>query len=522
MSEFISPREAAALINDKASVGICGFGGWLGADLIFKAMRERFDSCGSPSGLTVLSGILPGDLTEEPRGMNLLAEEGLISTVMAAHVGMAPLFGKMIAANRLAAFALPLGLVGDLLRAAAGKKPGVLTSVGLGTFCDPRVEGCALNEPALRSGYSPSELTVVDGREYLLYRTVKLDACILRAYAADENGSITAERDPLVAEQLDMALAVKAAGGTVIVQADRLLPDGAIHAKDLLMHHSLVDYVVVDEDGRCAPGYDCPSFRPELCGDVKILLSELAAAPLSQRKICGRRGALELRPGYIVNLGIGVPESVAAVAGEEGISDKLTLSVESGPLGGVPVGGVGFGASVNPEIIYRLTDNFAFYDGGGLDMAFLGAAEIDAEGNVNVSKFGPRTTGPGGFINIAQNAGTVCFMGTFTASGLKTSVQDGKLRIDAEGSARKFRKTVQQITFSAKYAAEHGQRVLYITERAVFALTKKGVTLIEIAPGIDLERDILGQMDFLPQVAADLRVMDARIFAEEPMGLFAE
>lgn len=511
MAQFIDAEKAAELFHDGMSVGICGFGGWLGADIIFHAIARRYERTGRPRNLSVFSGILPGDLTTGSRGMNILAMDGLISEVRAAHVGMALSFGKMIAENRMRAFALPLGLVTDLLHAAASGKPAVISPVGLGSFCDPRVEGGALNNLAARSGGKVAELTELDGKEYLLYRTPTLDACIMRIGTADSDGNLSARYDPMTAEQLEMALAVKACGGIVIAQVDRLA-EGKLSPRDILLHNSLVDFIVLDLDGQCTPGYDCPAFRPELCGYAIKETDAFKPMPLNNRKICGRRAVLELQRGNVVNLGIGIPEAVAAVAAEEGIFSQLLLSVESGPLGGVPVGGPGFGAAVNPQVIYRLEDNFNFYDGGGLDMSFLGAGEIDEQGNVNVSRFGKRTTGPGGFINIVQSSPVVCFMSTFTASGLETEIVDGKLRICSEGKSRKFRKCVEQITFSSWQARKKRQKVMYITERAVFTLGDTGLVLTEIAPGVNLEKDILACMDFRPEISPELREMDKRIF----------
>lgn len=517
MAKFISEDAAAALLTDHMTLGICGFGGWLGADLIFRGIARRFEAQGSPRGLKIFSGILPGSLSEEELGMNILAKDGLIAEIHAAHVGMPPRLGRMIAANRLRAFALPLGMVSNLLRAAAGRKPAVISRVGLGSFCDPREEGGALNDCARASGSRVAELFTLDGEEYLLYRTPKPDACIIRVSLTDGQGNLSGINDPITAEQLEMAQATRACGGIVIAQADRL-SEREIKPRDVLIHHSLVDYIVVDGQGECAPGYDCGSFRPELCGQGGgSRLTGAAPMKLDHRKICGRRGALELRSGALVNLGIGIPDGVAAVAAEEGVFDQLLLSVESGPLGGVPVGGVGFGASVNPQALCRLGDNFDFYDGGGLDIAFLGAGEIDGQGNVNVSRFGAKTTGPGGFINIVQSTPKLCFMSSFTASGLKTAVEDGKLAILSEGRNKKFCRKVQQITFSADLARKNGQQIMYITERAVFELGKNGLVLTEIAPGIRLERDILAHMDFTPEISANLREMDERIFRPEKM-----
>lgn len=518
MAVFAVTADVTSLIKNNSVLGISGFGGWLGADLIFAELRKSFLETGKPANLTVVGGILPGDLSDQDVGLNLIAYPGLIKRVIAAHVGMPPRLGRLIADNEIEAFALPLGVVSNILHAAAGRKPGVLTDLGAGTFVDPRIEGGALNEAAAKSGFRVNSIVSIDGQDHLFYYAVCPDVCILRAGVADKAGNISTLHDPFTAEQLEMALATKAGGGKVIVQADTL-SDTILPAREILLHSSIIDYIVVDHDHRCAPGYDCPVYRPELCGAAQISQPTAGPSALSSRKICGRRGAFELRKGSIVNLGIGIPDTVAAVAFEEGISSDFLLSVESGPLGGVPVGGVAFGASANPEVIYRLADNFDFYDGGGLDIAFLGAGEIDEHGNVNVSKFGARTTGPGGFINIVQNTPTLCFLCTFTAGGQKTAVEDHELKILSEGREHKFKKTVQQITFSGDYARRTDKRVLYITERAVFQLDKEGITLVEIAPGIDLEKDILKNMDFVPAISPDLKQMDHRIFSEELMGI---
>lgn len=512
MPAIISPNKAAEVIQDGMTVGICSFGGWLGADLVFQAIRSRFNRCNSPKGISVFSGVLPGNLKKDDVGMNVLAVDGLINSVTAAHLGMAPIFSHKVYEDKFAAYAVPLGVVGGLLRASAGRKPGILTKVGLGTFCDPRLEGCAMNASANRAGESPVELMEVDGEEYLFYRAPRLDVCILRVSAVDKDGNASTKFDPITAEQLEMALAVRANGGKVIVQADRLVEAGTFSPREVLIYRSLIDYIVLDNNSACPPGYDCQVYRPELIESGKAQVQVDSSASLDFRKICGRRGVLELHGGSIANLGIGVPDSVASAAALEGLSNQLTLSLESGPLGGVPVGGVGFGASVHPEVIMRSCDTFDFYDGGGLDIAFLGAAEIDAIGNVNVSRFADRMTGPGGFIDIAQNTSRVCFMGSFTASGLKVSASNGKLQIDSEGKSKKFVKQVSQVTFSAPAALENGQEVLYITERAVFRLSSKGPELIEIAPGVDIERDIFAQMDFMPVVSSELKQMDKRIF----------
>ena len=316
-----------------------------------------------------------------------------------------------------------------------------------------------------------------------------------------------------------MAIAAHNSGGKVIVQVEKIMMKDGLRARDVLIHSSLVDYVLVAEPDTSLGDYNLPVYRPEMTGDKKIALDEIAIRPLDERKVCGRRSAMELKKGYVVNLGVGMPDSVANACAEEGISEDIYLSVESGPTGGVPIGGVAFGGSINPDSVIPTAEQFDAYNGGSLDMCIVGLAQADEDGDVNVSKFGTRVTGPGGFINITQNTKKVIFIGTFTAGGLEEEIKDGKLHIIKEGTIKKFVKNVQQITFSAKNANENNQEILYVTERAVFRLVGLGLELIEIAPGVDLEKDILDQMEFKPFVSPDLKLMDERIFKEGKMGL---
>ena len=518
MPKFVSPAEAVSCIKDNCSLGISAFGGWLGTDELYAALRERFLSEAHPRGLHIYGGILPGGLDTRDVGMNILALDGLVSVVTAAHVGMAPLFADRIAKNETAGFALPLGVFSKLLRCCAANEPGLISSVGLGSFCDPEIGGCRLNSAAEKYG-SPVEKLSLGGKEYLFYPSFALDACFIKASCADEDGNLSVEDEPLSGDQFSMAAAVHNCGGVVIAQVSRIVPSGSISPRSVLLHSGLVDYIVEASPSHNAPGYDCPRFRPELVSRASCEAAEPESIVLDQRSLCARRAALELSRDSIINLGIGIPDGIARVAAQERISQLITLSLESGPIGGIPVMGVGFGAAQSPTALYPLEDNFDFYDGGGLDIAFLGAAEIDAEGNVNVSAFSGKVTGPGGFINIAQNTATVCFMCTFTAGGLKVTAADGKLAIISEGRSHKFKKQVQQVTFSAKTAVERGQRVLYITERAVFSLTKSGLLLTELAPGADLTRDVLDRIDFVPQLSPQLKVMDPAVFTASIMGL---
>ena len=520
MASIISAQQAAELLHSGMTVGVGGFGAYSCPDELLRAVAIRFAESGQPSGLTVVTGITPGPNQDSDLGLAQWKAPGLIGTIIAGHIGNAPEIARLVGRNEIAGYVLPLGVVMHLFRAIAGKKPGVLTHVGLGTYADPRNEGCIGNEKARAQGRKIVSLFQLEEGEALLYHAFPIDACLIRATYADEDGNLSLAHEALVDAQLEMAAAVHNNGGIVIAQVEEVVQRGTLPPKTVRLHRSLVDYVVKATIRDLHwQSYACRDYRPELTGEIRCPTSAAAPMPLTIRKVIARRGALELRPNALINLGIGIPSGVASVANEEGIAGYTTLSLESGPTGGVPLEGLGFAASVNPEAIYNIADTFDLYDGGVLDMTFLGAAEIDADGNVNVSRFGDRCTGPGGFINISQNTPKVCFMGAFTSGKLSTDISDGRLEITAEGTGKKFVKKVQQITFSADYARKTGQEVLYITERAVFRLGDQGLLLTEIAPGIDLQKDILDQMDFLPHIAPDLKEMDRRIFSDEKMGL---
>ena len=516
MSKIITAREAANLIPDGATVALGGFCGFGSPDELLIGIRERFEETGCPRDLTLVKGVSVGDKAH--RGGSRIALDGLVRKVVCSHVGLEPALAKMIEENRCLAYMVPLGTITELLRAAASNKPGVLTRCGLETFADPRLEGSKANALTKETGEDVVQLMEVAGEPCLFYPTIPVDVCMIRGTYADPKGNIVLDHEALQAEQLEAAEAAHANGGIVIVQVEDIV-DRDFDPRSVKLHHFMVDYIVKARPENHIQGYDTDAFRPAVCGEARAPLADAAPMPLNDRKVCGRRAAMELRPEMLVNLGIGMPDAVAAVAAEEGISERFTLSIESGVLGGVPLGGLGLGGSVNPEAIYKMPDILNVYDGGGLDMAVLGLAEIDRHGNVNVSKFGGRVTGPGGFINIAQNTKTVIFVGTFTAGGLKTSYEGGRWNLLQEGRAEKFKNEVEQITFSGAYAARTGKRVLVVTERAVFRLTAEGLELIEIAPGVDLDRDILAHMEFAPRISPELKEMDARLFLDAPMGL---
>ncbi len=512
MVQYLNPRQAAELINDDATLACSSFIVNVMPEAVLRAIGKRFEETGHPANLTVIhaSGVGGG----ENRGLNYMAQEGLLKRVIAGHWNMTRAIGKLAAEEKIEAYNFPQGVITHLFRDIAAGKVGTLTHVGLMTFVDPRMDGGKINKSATEDLI---ELVHMGGRECLLYKAFPITACVLRGTFADERGNVTMEHEGLTLEAQAVAQAVKNSGGIVMVQVDDIVQAGTLDPRLVKIPGIYVDVIVRPDDA------DMPAAladqRSYFCGNTRAPVSAFAPAPLDERKIVARRAAMELVTGAIVNLGVGMPEVVALVANEEGIGDSLSMVIESGPVGGIPQGGLHFGVSANPDAILDQNAQFDFFDGGGIDLAFLGLAEADEEGNINVSKLGERITGAGGFINITQNAKKVVYCGTFTAKGLRISTGHGELSIVSEGSQKKFVKQVGHVTFSGRYARQVGQSVVYITERAVFALRKDGMHLTEIAPGVDLERDILAYMDFTPLMHTPPKLMDTRIFTDAVMGL---
>jgi propionate CoA-transferase len=512
--KVISARTAIDLIKSGNTLAIHGAGGGnVEPDLLIKTLAEKFAETGQPRDLTLVHVSGLGDW--KSTGINQLTGDGLIKRDIGGHYGMSPKFAQLILENKIEAYAWPQGVLSQWLREVAAGRPGLITHIGLRTFIDPRVEGAKLNP---RTTEDLIEVVTLGGREWLLYRAFPLNVCFIRGTTADEKGNITLEQEPAYLEVLPMAMATRNSGGIVVAQVKRLAQAGSLPGKLVKVPHTMVDHIVVHPNQWQSVESE---YNPAYSGEITVPVSSLPVMELDERKVIARRAALEVvrLPRAVLNLGVGMPDGVALVAAEEGIQDRITLTIEQGITGGVPAPGVVFGMSSNPEAVIDQGYQFDFYDGGGLDLTCLGLAEADAQGNVNVSKFSGRMPGVGGFVNISQGAKAVAFLGTFTAGGLEIRVADGQLRIVEEGRFKKFVPRVQQITFSGEVAAERGQRVQFITERAVLVITPEGLVLTEIAPGVDLERDVLAQMGFRPKVAPDLTTMDPRIFRPELMGL---
>jgi propionate CoA-transferase len=514
--KVVTAEEAVQLIHNGDTVGISGFCGIAFAEALILALKERFTATGQPTGLTMIFAAGLGDGGE--RGLNSLAEPGLLKRVIGGHWGLTPKLGQLAIENRIEAYNLPQGVLTQLFRDAAAGKPGLLTTVGLGTFVDPRLGGGKVNA---RTTEEVVEVLTLHGREYLFYRVHPVQVALLRGTTADTDGNITMDREALFLDGLALATAAHNNGGIVIVQVERIADRGTLPPKQVKIPGVLVDCVVVARPEQHWQTF-AERYSPAFSGEIRVPMQSIPPMEMSERKIIARRAAFELKPNSVVNLGIGMPEGIASVANEERILDYLTLTTEPGVIGGLPEGGLNFGAASNTQAIIDMPAQFDFYDGGGLDAAFLGMAQTDREGNVNVSRFGPKLAGAGGFINISQNAKELIFLGTFTAGGLQIQLTDGQMCIAREGKSKKFVEAVEQRTFSGAYARQRRQPVLYITERCVFRLTEAGPELTEIAPGLDLDKDILGQMGFLPLISPSLKEMDGRIFQPGPMNLKAD
>lgn len=509
MSKIITPEQVGALVKDGSCIswttaGLCGF-----PEELAIALEKSFLETGHPRDLWNTHSCGCGDW--KTRGMGHVGHEGMVRRHTAGHIGEAPLLGKLVLENKVQCHLFPQGVLVHLYRQMAGGKPGVLTKVGLGTYADPRREGGKVND------ITPDDLVELvnfQGEEYLYFKPLKLDVAMIRGTVCDEDGNMTMDEEPLFLEALHQAMAAKRNGGIVFAQVKYVAKAKTLNPKAVKVPGVLVDYIVVAKPENHLqtrvtlnePAYD---------GRIRKPLAAIEPMALDERKIVGRRAAMELRNGACVNMGIGMADGVAAVAAEEGVSDDLLMTIELGAFGGVPAKGMDFPAACNPDAIVDHGYMFDFYDGGGLDICFLGMAQCDVEGNINVSKFGPKVVGPGGFVNISSSSKKAVFCGTLTAGGAEYEVKDGTIKILKEGRVQKFVQANEHVTFSGKYSALRGQEVVYVTERAVFKLIDGKVTMVEIAPGMDVEKDVIAHMGFRPEISPDLKEMPREIFEPE-------
>lgn len=514
--KVIKADEAIALIRDNDVVTTTGFVQSCIPEALHAALEKRFVDTGAPRDLTLIMCAGAGD--SKGLGTGRLHHEGLLKRVIAANFGRMPKVAEAAQANKICGYNLPQGVISQLYRACAAGQPGLFSKVGLHTYVDPRLDGGKVNDVTKEDIV---KLVEVEGEEWLFYKATKIDVAFIRATSADPSGNLSMEKEALTLDSLAQAMAAYNNGGLVIAQVERIVEQGSLKPKDVKVPGILVDCVVVADPPEMHRMNYGVIYDAALSGEIRVPVEGMPKMPLDARKVIARRAAFELPPNGVVNLGVGAPDGVASIANEEKVTPYITLTTEAGAVGGVLAGGSSFGSSANAHSIIDQNTMFDFYDGGGLDLTCLGMAECDQQGNVNTSRFGGRLNGCGGFINISQNSRAVVFAGTFTAGGLQVEIANGTLKIVQEGRAKKFVKRVEQITFSGQFAQQRSQPVIYVTERCVFQLTPDGLELIEVAPGIDIDRDILPHMEFEP-ISINPICMERRIFFDEPMDLLSD
>lgn len=516
--KFVSGAEAAAMIADNSTVATIGMTLVSASETILKAIETRFLETGSPNNLTLVHSCGQSD---RDRGIQHFAHEKMLKKIIGGHWGLQPRMMELIANNKIEAYCLPQGQFAQLYRSMAGGEPGKISKVGLGTFIDPRIGGGKMNE-ITKDSPDIVDIVTIDNEEYMRYKPIPLDYCIIRGTYVDDNGNLTTDEEAMQLEVFPAVLACKRFGGKVIAQAKYKVSAGSLHCKRVTVPGVFIDAVVMcpnpEEDHRQTHSF---AFDPAYCGDIKVPVESSDALPITIRKVIGRRALMELAENDVLNVGTGIPNDVVGpIIAEEGIGDAVTITVESGIYGGIPMGGVDFGIAKNNYALVRHDDQFDYYNGAGVDVTYMGAGEVDSEGNVNATKLGPKPTGAGGFIDITANAKHVVFCSSFTAKGLDCSFEGGKLHINKEGSLIKFVKSVQQISYNGPIARKKCQKMHYVTERAVFELRPEGLVLIEIAPGIDLQTQVLDLMEFKPIISPDLKEMNPNLFNENgPFGL---
>lgn len=514
--KLINSNDAVKLIKSNSTLAISGFAGVAVPEILLKGLEDRFIETGNPKNITLMFAAGQGD--GKDRGLNHLAHEGMIKRVIGAHYNLAPKLGKLILNNKLEAYNFPQGVMCNIFRDTARKQGYTISKVGLNTFVDPRNEGGKVND-VTKEDYV--RLIEIDSEEVLIFKNINIDAAFIKGTYSDQSGNISMEHEATYSEAFIIAQAVKNCGGIVIVQVDDVVKNKNISCQKVKIPGIYVDYVVKSqgdtrgnqilglEHDEHLCGQDDDTSIDSLNKDIYIIKEN---KNINSRNIIGKRSFMEIKKGNIINIGIGIPEEVSKEVGNSKIKESITLTVEPGAIGGVPQGGIMFGSSYNPQCIIDQVSQFDFYDGGGLDISFLGMAECDKLGNINVSRFGNKVPGCGGFIDITQNSKRCVFCGTFTAGGLEINIEHGKMKIVKEGKSKKFVENVKQITFSGIRASQYNRDIIYVTERAVFKLFRDGIHLMEIAPGIDVQNDILDLMDFKPIIDRDICVMDEKCF----------
>lgn len=521
-SKVMSADDAVKLIKNGQVMGTTGAGNLMIPETILSALERRFLKTGQPKNLTLFHCTGFGNIRNA--GLSHFGPEGLVKRVIGGHYGNSPRMADLVVKNKIEAYCLPQGVMDQLIRAAACGYPRVISHVGLGTFIDPRQDGGRLNQ---RTQGELVELVRIDGREYLSYKVVPLEVAIIRGTTADEDGNITMEYEPITLEVMSLAQAAKNRGGLVIAQVKRLAARGSLDPKLVKVPGILVDKIVVDQDQQQI--YEVEDYNPVFSGEIRspevyslVKGHKTEAKREKERMYIVRRAALELEPGAIINLGYGISQLLPRVVVQERIQDDITFTIEQGTIGGIPLTGMSGAAQVNPQAIIDRCYQFEFYQGGGLDIGFLSFGQLDREGNVNVSKLGPTVQGVGGFVDISQNAKKLVLCGLFTGSGTSLEVTEDRVRILKEGKYCKFKRQVDQISFSGEFALRRRQRVLYVTERAVFELQQNGLVLTEVAPGVDIEKDLLSHMEFKPPIAKNLKTIDMRVFGKGLLGIRKE
>jgi propionate CoA-transferase len=519
--KIMAAEDTVRLIDDGNTLSVCGIIGSLVPEKVLAALEKRFLETGTPRDLTAVFPVAVGDVYGL-KGADHLAHDGMLRRVIGGSYVTAPASSpppklvEMIYGNKVEAYNFPMGVLMHLHREIAARRPGLVTQVGLRTFVDPRLNGARMNEITREDLV---EVIRLQEKEYLFYRSFPVHAAIIRGTTADEQGNISMEHEGSFSVMLYLAMAAKNCGGKVIAQVKRITPRGNLNPQMVRVPGILVDAVVVDENQKQATGID---YDPAVSGEMKKPAAKFEAVPLNMEKVLARRALMALRPGDIVNLGFGIPSLISSVAAEEGLIDRIYFTIEHGAIGGVPLSGLQFGAAFNPEAIIDSTSQFDFLTGGGISAAAMAFAEVDGEGNVNVSRLNKMPhvlSGAGGFIDILHSVRRILFCGTLTAAGIEGEVADGQLRIVKEGKVIKGVRELQHRTFDAAFAREKGQEVIYITERAVFRLQPEGLVLTEIAPGMDVQKNIQPVVQFDFRVSPGLKVMDPRLFLPGPMAL---